>query len=314
MEEPQNETAETVLKEDNANKTYVYFSYGSNMSREKMLTRGRKENIKFEKVYTACLKDWQLTFDIPFMPPVEPMMASVERAEGERTYGVAYELTEENWHLLQSSEGVSTQGGNSKRNIYDVVDVDLECFDEGMSNKPTMRQASTLTSSEQVRYKAPGGWRKNNLFPSFRYMNMVIEGAKQENLPKEYIESLRQIPTARENKFMPAVRVIMLTTTFYFVLSMALQNRAVASPFRVASFQLNIWGEHFGRKEKRTWWDCIGLVVVRLAAIVHYSVHLVPAFVSFLLSPRVRSIYKVYMKTLVLAPRQLALHPKAKDA
>lgn len=115
----------------------LYFSYGSNMSRDKMPTRGDQSTppIEFVSVHAARLPDFRLTFDIRFMLPYEPVFASVETARGDETYGVVYKIKDEPswpscfaakaWTILRASTKLSMSLHNASR----MVEINRPCTD-----------------------------------------------------------------------------------------------------------------------------------------------------------------------------------------
>lgn len=193
-----------------------YFSYGSNMSREKMKTRGNGGTcgIQYDDVCVGRVDDWRLTFDVWAMSPSEPVMGSMEYFSGSRMYGVVYHITKrQEWEKLLRSEGI----GSFSSPAYELFTVNALCYN------PRDSSSSPLSSSAPVSLETKGGdgsdpddgvirlvhslktrdevripnWREMYTFPSARYMSLLLTGAKDEALPPSYISYLESIPTAR---------------------------------------------------------------------------------------------------------------------
>ena len=62
-----------------------YFAYGSNVGSKTFSTR---RNIQPKRVQNGKILDYQLSFNVPGVPFLEPAFASVTRQKGEETHGV----------------------------------------------------------------------------------------------------------------------------------------------------------------------------------------------------------------------------------
>lgn len=170
---------------------YLYFAYGSNMCRDKMRNRKTFDNnqIIFTNSWKCRLPGWKLCFEVLGSPPAEPSFASIEPSDGDYVYGVTYALkTEQDWKQLQLSEGV-----DKKISWYNVFEVEVERLDESGNVVENLR-VRTLKTNEAMRIPH---WEAQGMYPSKRYMSMLIEGAQAEKLPTEYIDALQSMPTAR---------------------------------------------------------------------------------------------------------------------
>lgn len=168
---------------------YLYFAYGSNMCREKMHNRKTFDNsrIVFNDAWRCRLRDWKLCFDVLGAPPSEPAFASIEPSIGNCVYGVTYSLeTEQDWMYLKTSEGLSR-----KISWYGVIEIQVERLDESGSVIENLL-VRTLTTNEDFRLPS---WKARKLYPSKRYMSILIRGAETEKLPSEYIKTLQSVPT-----------------------------------------------------------------------------------------------------------------------
>ena len=182
----------------------VYFAYGSNVNTKTMNgTRG----ITPSAAYPAVLPGYELVFNVPGLPFVEPAFASVRRVVGKtddapskgrfarfatETHGVAYVVTDEQWRTILRTE-----------TSYVREDVTLERFfpassgsvdgdapgrrSEGDTNDPPAPQrifAMTLVFADAD----VGGVA---LLPSARYLGLLREGADEWDLDLGWREYLR---------------------------------------------------------------------------------------------------------------------------
>ena len=160
-----------------------YFAYGSNM--QAATFRGRR-GIMPRAAVAAKAVGWRLVLDKPPLLSVGHSFANVVPDPGATVYGVAYEISAEDYAHVEFSEGV--QIGN-----YLPVDLDLETLQGG-----TLR-AWTLTSDK----------RSTGLKPSRRYMALLIEGAVEHGLPGDWIAMLREIPAEEESEAAKAARALL---------------------------------------------------------------------------------------------------------
>jgi hypothetical protein len=147
----------------------IYFAYGSNMSSARLFARiGTVRPLGAVHVI-----DWQLCFDKPGRDGTGK--ANLIRAVGSRVWGVAYELPESVWPVLDRFEP-----GYRRRTVS------LEHL-----SGPTM-EAHTYRH-DPVR-GAP------RLIPSGEYVGHLVAGALEHGLPVDYIETLRAIATLRADE------------------------------------------------------------------------------------------------------------------
>jgi gamma-glutamylcyclotransferase len=94
-------------------------------------------------------------------------------------YGVLWQLNLEDQESLDEQEGVSS-------GIYERVSVTAE-----VEGKPVECLAYKVTKSSRENSISTHG---DSLLPSTVYKNVIIRGAKEHNLPSEYINFLENIP------------------------------------------------------------------------------------------------------------------------
>lgn len=226
----------------------LYFSFGSNMSRDKVSTRGDRTTppIEFTAAFPARVKDFRLCFDIRGIIPYEPVMSSMEASPGDDTYGVAYKIKDErSWHKLLRSEGIA--GPSS---TYYVTTVNAQCFENGCDQPSVQRTVATLMTRANVRVPT---WLEDEMYPSERYMKLLLDGAKREQLPEKYIERLTKIPTARVWPRSPLLRIIDVVSPFLFFSKTDKRLGILAAPLRWASGILYKNHERIVRRGREQW-------------------------------------------------------------
>jgi gamma-glutamylcyclotransferase (GGCT)/AIG2-like uncharacterized protein YtfP len=115
------------------------------------------------------LQGYSLVFNQPGIPLFEPAFANIRPQRGESVHGVLWEITREDLGRLDLQEG----GGNAYDRL--VVQVDT---DEG----PV--EARTYVATRNV----------SGIRPSRRYLDVLLEGAREAALPGAYIDKLARVP------------------------------------------------------------------------------------------------------------------------
>jgi cation transport regulator ChaC len=150
-----------------------YFAYGSNMTHS--IFRGRRGMTPLASRH-GWLHGYRLCFNIP-VGPGERGVANVEVEAGARLCGVLYLLSAAECDRLDRTEGVHV-------GLYRRVPIDVLVDGEG-------RVAAFTYQSERTTLG-----RK----PSARYMGLLIDGAREHELPAEYVEVLRAIELAVDER------------------------------------------------------------------------------------------------------------------
>lgn len=150
-----------------------YFGYGSNMDARTFVGRRR---MRPRDALAGRLCDWTLTFDLP-VGPGERGVANVRQREGAHVWGVLYRITGREAGRLDRSEGVH-------RGAYTRVEVPV------ISRDGETRHAFTYHS------RRGDPTRK----PSRRYMGLLLAGARDHGLPADYVESLRALDLAADER------------------------------------------------------------------------------------------------------------------
>lgn len=139
-----------------------YFAYGSNLNRAQM--KSRAGEILEER--PARLENYEFVFNKKARGG--SATGNIRPAPGKTVYGVLYRIPEQALRSLDRFEGVPQH----YRRI-EVTAIDNE------GNKINA-QAYIATKVE------------NGLRPAPHYLQSILQGAKEHNLPADYIESIKQ--------------------------------------------------------------------------------------------------------------------------
>jgi cation transport regulator ChaC len=149
-----------------------YFAYGSNLDPGTFLGR---RGMRPREARAGRLDAFELCFDLP-VGPGDRGVANVRPKEGTRVWGVAYRLAAATCEHLDRTEGVH-------RGTYVRLPVQLAT------------EAGTLRAfTYQSAHGKPG--RK----PSRRYLGLLLTGARHHGLPADYVEWLRSLPVAVDER------------------------------------------------------------------------------------------------------------------
>jgi gamma-glutamylcyclotransferase len=150
-----------------------YFAYGSNMCGAIFVER---RGMRPSQTTWGWIDGYRLSFDLP-VGPGERGVANVVCEPGAKTCGVLYRITPEEAERLDRSEGV--QAG-----FYQRIDVVVA--------PPAGAPITAFTY--QSTYATAG--RK----PSPRYMGLLLDGAREQGLPAEYVTALRAFELAQDER------------------------------------------------------------------------------------------------------------------
>ena len=151
---------------------FLYFAYGSNMSRRQM----RERCPDHECLGKAVLKDHALCF--PRSSPVRNCgVAGLVEHPGAEVWGVVYRLHDEDLAALDRREGYDPDQPHhvnryNRRTLPVLMDgCPVECFVYLARHEP----------GEHV--------------PSADYLGTMVEGAEENALPSDYVTALKRITT-----------------------------------------------------------------------------------------------------------------------
>ena len=149
-----------------------YFAYGSNMQAATL--RGRR-GIEPLDVTIGRLAGYRLCFDIPIGSGSRGV-ANLAVDEGAEVWGVAYLLTTEQHERLDQTEGVPM-------GLYRRIPVDIET------------RAGSLAVETYISER-----RDSSRMPSFRYLALIREGAREHALPEAWQSILEEWKVAWDER------------------------------------------------------------------------------------------------------------------
>ncbi len=138
----------------------IYFAYGSNMSSARLLARVTAA----EPLGRAFVSDWQLAFNKPGRDGSGK--ANLVPAAGAVTWGVAWTLPEDPWPLLDGFEP------GYERGVFRLLRTD----DRELHAHVYLYECSADAPS---------------IPPSNDYLDHLLTGALEHDLPEDYIANLR---------------------------------------------------------------------------------------------------------------------------
>jgi gamma-glutamylcyclotransferase len=150
-----------------------YFAYGSNMQRATFVER---RGMRPQRSLAGRLHGYRLTFDLP-VGPGERGVANLTADVACVTHGVLHLISAEELAILDRTEGV--HNNYYARAAVAVVDRDERSV-----------EAWTYISSRGV------AGRK----PSARYLSLLLEGAREHDLPAEYVRALEALDIAVDER------------------------------------------------------------------------------------------------------------------
>ena len=153
--------------------TLWYFAYGSNL--DPGTFRGRR-GMQPLATRIGVLHDFELRFDLP-VGPGERGVANVAPRPGDQVWGALYQLAHVDAERLDRTEGVH-QG------VYRRLTIVVRTPDDEQIGAFTYR--SEISRPERK--------------PSRRYLDLLLAGARELGLPEEYIERLRSLPLAVDER------------------------------------------------------------------------------------------------------------------
>ncbi len=153
------------MRAGSADSEVLYFAYGANMAAAVLSRR----SVWPTAAWSGVLRDYQLVFDAPGIPWLEPAFANIVATPGAQVEGVLYAMSRRSFRRLVQAEGRGA--------YYHPVDVTVEITDSELAQK-----------RPGVAFQA--GRRIQRLLPSRRYMTLLLEGARARGLSGEYVRFL----------------------------------------------------------------------------------------------------------------------------
>ncbi len=146
----------------------LYFSYGSNMNLKQM----RERCPEHKKIGIGYMPDAEICFP-SFYESWNGGVAGYKNSPGSKMWGVLFELSQSDLDNLRVFEGY-VHGREAHLNAYNEVVIDVHHETE---------KVQCMTYEVLV---------TGNFRPSLRYLQTIIQGAEDNNLPEEYIAGLSQ--------------------------------------------------------------------------------------------------------------------------
>lgn len=146
----------------------IYFTYGSNMNNQTQKWR----QINYSRKFNAILENYKLLFDLEGYELVEGGFANVMEEKGHSIHGIAMEMTKQDFiKKIKETEGPQ----------YLIKDIDIISYEDNKVYK-----AITLSAKTDGKYR----------YPSKRYLDLIVNGAKENKLDENYIKYLEEFPDA----------------------------------------------------------------------------------------------------------------------
>lgn len=159
---------------------FRYFGFGSNMSMVSLQAKG-VEPLASRR---AVLQGWRLRFNVQHFFRQEGGVGNIEYTGNpeDRVLGVLHDCADESLASLDATEACG--------HGYDRITVDVEVDDDAHS-------IAAFT------YVGMPDFIDNRCLPSRRYLNIVIAGARQADLPTSYIQKLIAQPVHIPDDYPP---------------------------------------------------------------------------------------------------------------
>jgi hypothetical protein len=206
--------------------TVFHVAYGSNLSLDKLRARtpdGRVPIVPRSQT-PVTVPGFRLLFGLAAIPPVEPVMADVAPADGALLHGVLYEFSAYDYESLCMSEHCAIHAPSYVEEV-----VLAHPYENG--RPPVM---ATLFIHARPERRVP---ESLEVYPSRRYLGLILSGAKDAGLDPLYIQMLEQLPVARPVVAKPAVLITGLS--MYCIFSL-IQHRYV--PILMSVLKVEVLG------------------------------------------------------------------------
>lgn len=155
---------------------FNYFGYGSNINLVSLKAKG----VIPLNSEVAILKGWKLKFNVEHWFKHEGGVGNIEpgNPETDRVEGVLHQCKDEHLKFLDMMESYGVG--------YDRIEIDVEA-ESGVKTALT--------------YVGLPAYINNNCLATRRYLNIIIKGALNAGLSKEYLEKLASQPVIKLQKY-----------------------------------------------------------------------------------------------------------------
>jgi hypothetical protein len=157
---------------------FRYFGYGSNMNITSLRAKG------VEPIYSRCavLHGWRLRFNVQHFFRHEGGVGNIEHSStaGDQVLGILHDCPDEALAPLDAMEAYG--------HGYDRITIEVECDGE---------QVPAYT------YVGMPEFIDDTCLPGQRYLNIVVDGARQSGLDPDYIRNLQAQPVHQPDDYPP---------------------------------------------------------------------------------------------------------------
>jgi hypothetical protein len=161
-----------------------YFAVGSNLLQSKLANRSSNSTISFLSFEPASVEGHRLAFNLRGFPPLEPGMGGIEPCAAATIHGALVCLPRAEYEKVWRSEG-----GGSKNPGYEEYVVTARPYATSSAASPEV-QAIAFRARPHVRLPRDAS-------PSRRYLNILLEGARELKLDPAYQLYLEQVSPPR---------------------------------------------------------------------------------------------------------------------
>lgn len=160
---------------------FRYFGFGSNMN----ITSLRAKGIEPLSSRRAVLEGWRLRFNVQHFFRHEGGVGNIERGgPDDRVLGVLHDCPDDALAALDAMEAYG--------HGYDRITVDVKAEStEGMERLPAFT------------YVGMPEFINDTCRPSRRYLNIVVDGARQSGLDADYVSKLAALPVYQPDDYPP---------------------------------------------------------------------------------------------------------------
>lgn len=151
-----------------------YFAYGANMSTDVLC---RRRGLRPARSEAAMLADHRLVFDLRGVPFLEPAFASVRSEPGATVHGVVHQIDAAAMARLDGMESPAYRRQQRRVTARTLGELDAEVY---VNVSP-----------------------REGLQPSLRYLELLSAGAREHQLPEDYVRFLTEHPHGDVGLFRP---------------------------------------------------------------------------------------------------------------
>jgi hypothetical protein len=196
---------------------------GSNMDVEKLQSRNPQSRPRITPLHAgvpATVPGWALSFDLMGVPPFEPAVAAAVPNPDGHLHGVLYKMSRADYLTLSISEGCCARDGSAiAGSPYQEVVVQVLPYPAHPLTQSGAVPGSVLAVVFALRKRPLAPLASRNVFPSKRYLDLLVKGAAAAQLDQNYVELLRQHPTCRPGSSGMAVLAKFFCIAYFPMLS-----------------------------------------------------------------------------------------------